>query len=141
LVFTHQGTQGSRPPISAHPPRHQPGAAPRPRGHRVIYQTLTKSAHPGGKKALAEIYSAEDKDHALTAAKAFAADYDAKWPKAVARITDDLDVLLAFYDYPAEHWIRLRTTNPIVILSPGVSRGCDLRRPVVDSVFDGTRAV
>ena len=74
---------------------------------------LPKSAHPGGKKALAEIYNAEDKDHALTAAKAFAADYDAKWPKAVARITDDLDVLLAFYDYPAEHWIRLRTTNPI----------------------------
>ena len=42
LVFTHQGTQGPRPPISAHPPRHQPGTAPRPRGHRVIYQTLTK---------------------------------------------------------------------------------------------------
>ena len=33
--------------------------------------------------------------------------------KAVAKITDDLDVLLAFYDYPAEHWIHLRTTNPI----------------------------
>ncbi len=39
--------------------------------------------------------------------------YGAKWPKAVAKITDDLDVLLAFYDYPAEHWIHLRTTNPI----------------------------
>ena len=36
-----------------------------------------------------------------------------KWPKAAAKITDDLDVLLAFYDYPAEHWIHLRTTNPI----------------------------
>ena len=47
------------------------------------------------------------------AAKAFAADYGAKWPKAAAKITDDLDVLLAFYDYPAEHWIHLRTTNPI----------------------------
>ena len=35
------------------------------------------------------------------------------WPKATAKITDDLDVLLAFYDYPAEHWIHLRTTNPI----------------------------
>ena len=41
------------------------------------------------------------------------ADYGTKWPKAVAKITDDLDVLLAFYDYPAEHWIHLRTTNPI----------------------------
>ena len=46
-------------------------------------------------------------------AKAFAADYGAKWPKAVAKIIDDLDVLLAFYDFPAEHWIHLRTTNPI----------------------------
>jgi hypothetical protein len=36
-----------------------------------------------------------------------------EWPKAAAKITDDLDVLLAFYDYPAEHWIHLRTTNPI----------------------------
>lgn len=34
-------------------------------------------------------------------------------PKAVAKITEDLDVLLEFYDYPAEHWIHLRTTNPI----------------------------
>jgi hypothetical protein len=36
-----------------------------------------------------------------------------KWPKAVEKITEDLDTLLAFYDYPAEHWIHLRTTNPI----------------------------
>ncbi len=44
-----------------------------------------------------------------------------KWPKAAAKITDHLDVLLEFYNYPAEHWIHLRTTNPIVIWSP--SRG------------------
>jgi putative transposase len=43
----------------------------------------------------------------------FAADYGTKWPKAAATITDDLDVLLALCDYPAEHWIHLRTTNPI----------------------------
>ncbi len=49
----------------------------------------------------------------LAAATAFAADYGTKWPKAVAKVIDDLDVLLAFYDYPAEHWIHLRTTNPI----------------------------
>ena len=48
-----------------------------------------------------------------TAAQAFAAEFGAKWPKAAAKITNDLDVLLAFYDYPAEHWIHLRTTNPI----------------------------
>ena len=68
---------------------------------------------PGAKKALAEIYNAEDRDHASAAAKAFAADYGAKWPKPAAKITDDLDVLLAFYDYPSEHWVHLRTTNPI----------------------------
>ena len=43
----------------------------------------------------------------------FTAAYGAKFPKAVAKITDDLDELLAFYDYPAEHWVHLRTTNPI----------------------------
>jgi putative transposase len=43
----------------------------------------------------------------------FADDYGAKWPKAAAKITNGLDVLLAFYDYPAEHWTHLRTTNPI----------------------------
>lgn len=83
--------------------------------HKIgnVLAALPKSAHPGAKAALAEIYNAEDKTHALAAAKAFAAAYDAKFPKAVTKITDDLDVLLAFYDYPAEHWIHLRTTNPI----------------------------
>jgi len=78
-----------------------------------VLAALPKSAHPGAKKALAEIWGAEDKDHALAAAKAFAAAYGAKFPKAAAKITDDLDQLLAFYDYPAEHWVHLRTTNPI----------------------------
>ena len=68
---------------------------------------------PGRETALAEIYNAEDKTHASVAAKAFATEFGTKWPKAAAKITDDLDVLLAFYDFPAEHWIHLRTTNPI----------------------------
>ncbi len=78
-----------------------------------VLAALPKSAHPGAKAALAEIYNAEDREHAIAAAKAFADLYGAKWPKAVAKITEHLDVLLAFYDYPAEHWIHLRTTNPI----------------------------
>ncbi len=83
--------------------------------HKIanVLAALPKSAHPGAKAALAEIWNAENKDHALRAAKAFEADYGAKWPKAVAKVVDDLDVLLAFYDFPAEHWIHLRTTNPI----------------------------
>jgi putative transposase len=78
-----------------------------------VLSALPKSAHPGAKRALAEIYNAEDRDHARRAASAFGTAYGAKFPKATAKITDDLDVLLAFYDYPAEHWIHLRTTNPI----------------------------
>ena len=60
-----------------------------------------------------EIWNAEDKDHARAAVKAFAAAYGAKFPKAAAKITEDEEGLLAFYDYPAEHWVHLRTTNPI----------------------------
>ena len=75
--------------------------------------SLPKSAHPGAKRALAEIWNAEDRRHALDAVAAFKAAYGAKFPKAAAKITDDLDELLAFYDFPAEHWIHLRTTNPI----------------------------
>jgi putative transposase len=83
--------------------------------HKIgnVLAALPKSAHPGARKALAEIYNAEHRDHAVTAARAFQANYGAKWPKAVAKIVDDLDVLLAFYDFPAEHWVHLRTTNPI----------------------------
>jgi putative transposase len=57
--------------------------------------------------------NAEDFDEAQLAVKAFEVDFGAKYPKAVANIVDDADVLLEFYRYPAEHWIHLRTTNPI----------------------------
>ena len=78
-----------------------------------VLAALPKSAQPSAKAALAEIYNAEDREHALAAVKVLAADYGAKWPKAVAKITEHLDVLLEFYNYPAEHWVHLRTTNPI----------------------------
>jgi putative transposase len=83
--------------------------------HKIanVLAALPKSAHPGAKKALADIWNAEDRRHALDAVTAFKALYGAKFPKAVAKITDDAEELLAFYDYPAEHWIHLRTTNPI----------------------------
>jgi transposase-like protein len=83
--------------------------------HKIanVLGALPKSAHPGAKKALAEIWNAEDKQHALDAVSSFKTAYGAKFGKAVAKITDDLELLLAFYDYPAEHWIHLRTTNPI----------------------------
>jgi transposase-like protein len=83
--------------------------------HKIanVLGALPKSAHPGAKKALAEIWNAEDKDHARAAVKKFAAACGVKFPKAAAKITDDEEELLAFYDYPAGHWVHVRTTNPI----------------------------
>jgi putative transposase len=80
---------------------------------RTCSGCLPKSAQPGALKALQQIYNAADREHAQVSVKAFEIDYGVKWPKAVAKITDHLDVLLEFFNYPAEHWIHLRTTNPI----------------------------
>jgi len=83
--------------------------------HKIgnVLGALPRSAHPAAKRALAEIWNAEDKRHALDAVRRFEAAYGAKFGKATAKITDDLEVLLAFYDFPAQHWQHLRTTNPI----------------------------
>jgi transposase-like protein len=78
-----------------------------------VLASLPKSAHPAVLSAITEIYNAEDIDKAQIAIKAFEIDYGAKYPKAVAKIVEDADVLLELYKYPAEHWIHLRTTNPI----------------------------
>jgi len=70
--------------------------------HKIgnVLAALPKSAQPGAKRALAEIYNAEDRDQALAAAKAFAAEYGANWPKSIGKITDDLDMLLAYTTTP-----------------------------------------
>ena len=78
-----------------------------------ILDVLPKSAQPTAKKMLAEIRDAEDRDHAVAAAKAFDAEFRKKWPKAADKLRDDRDRLLTFYDFPAEHWIHLKTSNPI----------------------------
>jgi transposase-like protein len=119
-----------------------------------VLAALPKSAHTGAKKALAEIWGAEDKTQAQAAAKAFEAAYGAKFPKAVAKITDDLDQLLTFYDYPAEHWVHLRTTNPIestfatvrhrtkVTKGPGSrAAGLAMALKLIESAQDRWRAV
>jgi putative transposase len=108
---------------------------------RNVMNALPKSAQPGAKKALQEIYNAEDRAHAAKAVKDFAKTYGAKWPKAVKKITDDEDELLAFYDFPAEHWIHLRTTNPIestfstVKLRTKVTRGAGSTAAALAMVF------
>ena len=78
-----------------------------------VMNALPKSAQPAARAALAEVRDAEDREHAGQALERFAKDYEAKWPKAVEKVVKDRDALLAFFDFPAEHWIHLKTTNPI----------------------------
>jgi putative transposase len=77
-----------------------------------ILDALPASVQAQAKRALREIWDAEDKTHAERALEAFVSDF-AKWPKAVTKLTKDREAVLAFYDFPAEHWIHLRTSNPI----------------------------
>ena len=83
--------------------------------HKVanVLNALPKSVQARARKALSEIRDAPDRDHAEHAIQAFAGDYGVKWPKAVAKITDDAEELLTFFDFPAEHWLHLKTSNPI----------------------------
>jgi putative transposase len=83
--------------------------------HKVanVMNALPKSAQPAARGALAEIRDAEDKEHATKAFDRFVKDYEAKWPKATEKMTKDREALLAFFDFPAEHWVHLKTTNPI----------------------------
>ncbi|MGW1354405.1 IS256 family transposase [Streptomyces sp. NPDC002409] len=103
--------------------------------------SLPKSAQPAAKKAIQDIYNAEDREHAAAAVKTFAKQYSAKSPKAVKKIVDDEDELLAFYDFPAEHWIHLRTTNPVestfatVRLRTKVTKGAGSRAAALAMVF------
>ena len=78
-----------------------------------VMNALPKSAQPAARAALSEVRDAEDREHALKALERFKKDYEAKWPKAVDKVVKDADALLAFFDFPAEHWIHLKTTNPI----------------------------
>jgi transposase-like protein len=97
-----------------------------------VLGALPKRLQPDAKAAIVQIYSAETRADAITAVRAFA-DGFAEYPKAVNKITGKLDTLLAFYDFPAEHWIHLRTTNPIestfstVRLRTRVTRGAGSR--------------
>jgi putative transposase len=75
--------------------------------------SMPKSVHGRAKAAIKEITHAENKKEARKAIEDFAREFGAKWPKAAARIVEDKEALLTFYDYPAEHWRHLRTSNPI----------------------------
>jgi transposase-like protein len=78
-----------------------------------VLDALPKSVYRRAKSAIHEITCAENKAEAERAIEAFACEFGTKWPKAVAKITDEKELLLTFYEFPAEHWRHLRTTNPI----------------------------
>ena len=78
-----------------------------------VLNKLPKSQHSKAKRALQEIWMAETKKDALAAFDAFVETWAVKYDKAVECLIKDRDALLAFYDFPAEHWKHLRTTNPI----------------------------
>ena len=105
-----------------------------------VLGALPKRLHPAAKTAIAGIYNAETRAEAIDAARAFA-DAFAEHPKATKKITGELDTLLAFYDYPHQHWIHLRTTNPIestfstVRLRTRVTRGAGSRQAALAMAY------
>ena len=93
---------------------------PKTRGQRCwvhktanVLNKLPKSQHAKAKRALQEIWMAETKKDALAAFDAFVETWGVKYDKAVECLIKDREALLAFYDFPAEHWKHLRTTNVI----------------------------
>jgi transposase-like protein len=103
--------------------------------HRLanVLDKLPKGLQPRAKRMLHEIMNAETRAAAAREITHFAQDFGAKYPKAVAALTVDQARLLAYFDYPAEHWKHLRTTNPIestfatVRLREGVTKGAGSR--------------
>ncbi|MGH8679155.1 MAG: IS256 family transposase [Burkholderiales bacterium] len=83
--------------------------------HKIanVLNYLPKAGQPKAKQALAEIWMAETKADAIVAFDHFVQSYRAKYPKAVECLTKDREALLAFFDFPAEHWVHIRSTNVI----------------------------
>ena len=83
--------------------------------HKIanVLDKLPKRVQPRAKDMLHEIMRAPDRHSALEDIERFSQEYQAKYSKAVETLTKDQDELLTFFDFPAEHWIHLRTTNPI----------------------------
>jgi len=106
-----------------------------------VLNKLPKSLHSKAKRALQDIWMAETKKDAVMALDAFAESYGIKYDKAVDCLTKDRDTLLAFYDFPAEHWKHLRTTNPIESTFATVrhrtirSKGCLSNKTALAMVF------
>ena len=106
-----------------------------------VLNCLPKVVQPRAKQALHQIWMAATRQDAYRAFDEFIATYQLKFPKATACLAKDREELLAFYDFPAEHWPHLRTTNPIestfatVKLRTAKTRGCLSRQTMLIMIF------
>lgn len=106
-----------------------------------VLDCLPKSVQPHAKGLLHEMYLSPTKETALRAYDQFVGHYAAKYPKAVACLEKDKDVLFTFYAFPAEHWAHLRTSNPIESTFGTVrhrtrqTKGCGSRTATLTMVF------
>jgi len=106
-----------------------------------VLDKLPKSVQPTAKKMLHEMYLAETKADAIKAYEDFLSRYSVRYPKACECLSKDEDVLFTFYDFPAEHWIHIRTTNPIESTFATVrhrtrqTKGCGSRLATLTMVF------
>lgn len=106
-----------------------------------VLNQLPEKAQPSAKTMLHQIWMASTRQDAEDAFEAFLETYQAKYPKAAECLAKDRDRLLAFYDFPAEHWRHIRTTNPIestfatVRLRTDKTKGCGTRMATLAMVF------
>jgi putative transposase len=106
-----------------------------------VLDKLPKASQPKAKEMLHEIYLAESRAAADKAFDLFVTTYEAKYPKATECLSKDRGVLLTFYAFPAEHWLHIRTTNPIesvfstVRLRHSKTKGSGTRTACLTMVF------
>ena len=111
-----------------------------------VLDKLPKRLREEAKQKLHEIWMADTKQHADEAFDLFVKTYEAKYPKAVECLVKDREALLTFYGFPAEHWIHLRTTNPIestfatVRLRTKKTKGCGSRMACLTMVYKLTQS-
>ncbi len=106
-----------------------------------ILDKMPKRIQPDAKKLIHEMYLAATRADAMLAYAEFKTSYSVKYPKAVECLSKDEDVLFSFFDFPAEHWGHLRTTNPIESTFATIrhrtrqTKGCGSRRATLSMVF------
>lgn len=106
-----------------------------------VLNALPKSVQPKAKQALHDIWQADTREHAEQAFDLFEKTYEPKYPKATLCLQKDREELLAFYDFPAQHWQSLRTTNPIESTFGTIrhrtrrSKGCLSRDGMLNMMF------